>query len=77
MINNEVAVAIDFGNLKLRIDVNYRSTVEILENEANYCAFSQIFIHEKESNLTSFGFEAETNSVGNGDCCFKEFKYNK
>ena len=74
---DEVAVAIDFGNLKLRIGVNYKGTVEILKNEANYCAFSQIFIDEKKSNLTSFGFEAETNSVGNYDCCFKEFKYNK
>ena len=39
-----VAVAIDFGNVKLRVGVNYNNKVEIMKNEENYSSFSQIII---------------------------------
>ena len=69
-----VAVAIDFGNLKLRIGVRYNDKVEIIKNEESYSSFSQLLI-AREKTL-SFGIEAEKNYAGNYDNCFKEFKYN-
>ena len=69
-----VAVAIDFGNFKLRVGVNYNNKVEIMKNEENYSSFSQMII-ATEKNL-AFGIEAEKNYAGNYDNCFKEFKYN-
>jgi molecular chaperone DnaK (HSP70) len=75
-MTDKVAVAIDFGNLKLRIGVRYNGKVEIINNEERYSAFSQILIHKKESSDIIFGFEAETNSIGRYKCCYREFKYN-
>jgi molecular chaperone DnaK (HSP70) len=71
---NNVAVAIDFGNFKLRLGVNYNNKVEIIKNEENYSSFSQILI-VKEKNRC-FGTEAERNYAGKYNNCFKEFKYN-
>ncbi len=73
---NEVYLAIDFGNLKLRIGVRYNDKMEIVKNEERYSAFSQILIHKKEFNNLIFGFEADTNSIGGYNCCYREFKYN-
>ena len=43
-MTNKVAVAIDFGNFKLRIGVRYKDKVEIIKNEENYSSFSQMII---------------------------------
>ena len=69
-----VAVAIDFGNFKLRVGVNYNNKVEIIKNEENYSSFSQMIIATEKNS--AFGIEAEKNYAGNYDNCFKEFKYN-
>ena len=73
-MTNKVALAIDFGNNKLRIGVSYNDKVEIIKNEENFSSFSQILIAKEKSLI--FGIEAEKNYAGSYDYCFKEFKYN-
>ncbi len=71
---NNVAVAIDFGNFKLRLGVNYNKKVEIIKNEENYSSFSQMLIVKVKS--LCFGTEAERNYAGKYKYCIKEFKHN-
>ena len=71
---SQVALAIDFGNIKLRIGVRYNGKLEIIKNEESYSSFSQMLIAREKS--LSFGIEAEKNYAGNYDNCFKEFKFN-
>jgi molecular chaperone DnaK (HSP70) len=71
---SQVALAIDFGNIKLRIGVRYNGKLEIIKNEESYSSFSQMLIAREKS--LSFGIEAEKNYAGNYDNCYKEFKYN-
>ena len=73
-MTNKVAVAIDFGNLKLCIGVIYKDKVEIIKNEENFSSFSQMLI-SKDGSLR-FGIEAENSYAANYDNCYKEFKYN-
>ena len=69
-----VSMAIDFGNLKLRVAVKCDDDIRVLTNAENYRSFPQVLI--KTERKVIIGLEAEKNLTGYCNNFFNEFKYN-
>jgi molecular chaperone DnaK (HSP70) len=71
-IENQILVAIDFGNSNIRITVKHSNQYYMLKNINNIARFPQIVILNEQGQ--ELGTEAEKNLIGNCNCYYKDFK---